>query len=142
MQPPSNSCKKFRRPKNSFSIEPSQVNAGNADVPVRTACVSTLRVFKGNQSATEFALPRSMRTRTSALPAAGGSFRADDFLGKVGATPSDGTYRKPQSVFPSKRAYRFVSLRGVRVRAVPGYRASLPHCPVSGWRKNGGAHAG
>ena len=67
---------------------------------------------------------------------------ADDFLGKVGATPSDGTYRKPQSVFPSKRACRFASSRDVRAREVPGYHASQRRCPISGWRRNGGAHAG
>src|SRR6266542_2918894 len=51
------------------------VNAGNADVPVRTACGSTLKSLKGSEPPTKIRAARSVRTRTSALPAIGCSFQ-------------------------------------------------------------------
>src|SRR6266566_2604081 len=76
-------------------------------------------------------------TRTSELR---GLFTIYD-LPFTGFKLSGAPYRKPRSVFPSKRECRFGSLKAVHDQAAPGYRADQRRCRASGWQKNGAARA-
>src|SRR5438132_6291647 len=69
-----------------------------------------------------------------------GMFLCSNFRAET-LTLSDGPCRKPRSIFPSRRAYRFALSTGEHAPAAPECREDRHRCRASAWQMNGAARA-